>query len=485
MHYFTSTRDKLNRKTASEAILEGLSTDGGLYTPDLSEYKAFDLNEFLNMNYQEMAVKIIGTILDDYTEEEIKDSVYKAYDSKFDDEEIVKLRNKGGIPVLELYHGPTCAFKDMALTVLPHLLTKAYSKQGEDKKIMILTATSGDTGKAALEGFKDVDNTYICVFYPKENVSKIQERQMLTTGGNNTCVIKLEGNFDDCQKIVKECFDLSFDNIKLSSANSINLGRLMPQVVYYFYAYIKLVNNKEIKLNDMISFSVPSGNFGDILAGYIARALGCPINKLICASNKNEVLTDFINTAVYNRKRPFYSTISPSMDILVSSNVERLLYFISNDDVLVQNYMNELKEKGEYKLDEDIFSVIKESFAAYSFDDEVCRETIKTLYNKDGKIIDPHTSVAYRAATEYMKDNDEKVVVLSTASPYKFAKDVYLSICEDSQADDFDYLKKLEEIADEKIPASLRELENMEIRHDNNVTKDNAKDFIIRKAESL
>ena len=343
MHYFTSTRDKLNRKTASEAILEGLSTDGGLYTPDLSEYKAFDLNEFLNMNYQEMAVKIIGTILDDYTEEEIKDSVYKAYDSKFDDEEIVKLRNKGGIPVLELYHGPTCAFKDMALTVLPHLLTKAYSKQGEDKKIMILTATSGDTGKAALEGFKDVDNTYICVFYPKENVSKIQERQMLTTGGNNTCVIKLEGNFDDCQKIVKECFDLSFDNIKLSSANSINLGRLMPQVVYYFYAYIKLVNNKEIKLNDMISFSVPSGNFGDILAGYIARALGCPINKLICASNKNDVLTDFINTAVYNRKRPFYSTISPSMDILVSSNVERLLYFISNDDVLVQNYMNELK----------------------------------------------------------------------------------------------------------------------------------------------
>ena len=345
MHYFTSTRDKLNRKTASEAILEGLSTDGGLYTPDLSEYKAFDLNEFLNMNYQEMAVKIIGTILDDYTEEEIKDSVYKAYDSKFDDEEIVKLRNKGGIPVLELYHGPTCAFKDMALTVLPHLLTKAYSKQGEDKKIMILTATSGDTGKAALEGFKDVDNTYICVFYPKENVSKIQERQMLTTGGNNTCVIKLEGNFDDCQKIVKECFDLSFDNIKLSSANSINLGRLMPQVVYYFYAYIKLVNNKEIKLNDMISFSVPSGNFGDILAGYIARALGCPINKLICASNKNDVLTDFINTAVYNRKRPFYSTISPSMDILVSSNVERLLYFISNDDVLVQNYMNELREK--------------------------------------------------------------------------------------------------------------------------------------------
>ena len=485
MHYFTSTRDKLNRKTASEAILEGLSTDGGLYTPDLSEYKAFDLNEFLNMNYQEMAVKIIGTILDDYTEEEIKDSVYKAYDSKFDDEEIVKLRNKGGIPVLELYHGPTCAFKDMALTVLPHLLTKAYSKQGEDKKIMILTATSGDTGKAALEGFKDVDNTYICVFYPKENVSKIQERQMLTTGGNNTCVIKLEGNFDDCQKIVKECFDLSFDNIKLSSANSINLGRLMPQVVYYFYAYIKLVNNKEIKLNDMISFSVPSGNFGDILAGYIARALGCPINKLICASNKNNVLTDFINTAVYNRKRPFYSTISPSMDILVSSNVERLLYFISNDDVLVQNYMNELKEKGEYKLDEDIFSVIKESFAAYSFDDEVCKETIKTLYNKDGKIIDPHTSVAYRAAIEYMKDNDEKVVVLSTASPYKFAKDVYLSICEDSQADDFDYLKKLEEIADEKIPASLRELENMEIRHDNNVTKDNAKYFIIRKAESL
>ncbi|MGN1406347.1 MAG: threonine synthase [Erysipelotrichaceae bacterium] len=485
MHYFTSTRDKLNRKTASEAILEGLSSDGGLYTPDLSEYQSFDLNELLDMNYQEMAVKIIGTILDDYSIDEIKDAIYKAYDNKFDIEEIVKVRNKGGIPVLELYHGPTCAFKDMALTVLPHLLTKAYSKQGEDKKIMILTATSGDTGKAALEGFKDVENTYICVFYPKENVSKIQERQMLTTGGDNTCVIKLEGNFDDCQKVVKDCFELSFDNIKLSSANSINLGRLMPQVVYYFYAYLKLVKNNEIKLNDKISFSVPSGNFGDILAGYIAKALGCPVNKLICASNKNDVLTDFINTGIYNRKRPFYSTISPSMDILVSSNVERLLYFMSNDDVLVKNYMNDLKTKGEYQVNDKIFRMIKESFAAYSFDDEACKETIRTLYNKDGKIIDPHTSVAYRAAMEYMKDNDEKVVVLSTASPYKFAKDVCLSIHDDKQSNDFDYLRKLEEIADEKIPASLRELENMEIRHDNNVTKDNAKDFIIRKAETL
>lgn len=485
MHYFTSTRDKLNKKTASEAVLKGLSLDGGLYSPDLREYESFDLNELVNLDYRELAVRIIGYILDDYSEEEIKDAVYKAYDLKFDTEETVKLVNKGGIPVLELYHGPTCAFKDMALTMLPHLLVKAYKKQGENKKIMILTATSGDTGKAALEGFKDVENTYICVFYPMEGVSLIQEKQMLTTGGDNTCVIKLKGNFDDCQRVVKECFDLSFDNIKFSSANSINLGRLVPQVVYYFYAYLTLVKNNEIKMNEEISFSVPSGNFGDILAGYIAKALGCPINKLICASNKNDVLTDFINTGIYNRNRPFYSTISPSMDILVSSNVERLLYFISNDDLLVKNYMNELKEKGEYKLNDEIFAVIKENFAAYSFDDDVCKDTIKTLYNKDRKVIDPHTSVAYKAALEYKKDNDEKVVVLSTASPYKFAKDVYLSICDDVQPNDFDYLRKLEEISDEKIPASLKELENMENRHDNIVTKDNAKDFIIRKAESL
>lgn len=485
MHYFTSTRDKLNKKTASEAVLKGLSSDGGLYSPDLSEYAAFDLNELVNLNYRELAVKIISYILDDYTREEIKDAVYKAYDTKFDTEETVKVTNKAGIPVLELYHGPTCAFKDMALTMLPHLLVKAYRKQGENKKIMILTATSGDTGKAALEGFKDVENTYICVFYPKEGVSLIQEKQMLTTGGDNTCVIKLEGNFDDCQKVVKECFSLDFDNTKFSSANSINLGRLMPQVVYYFYAYLQLVKNNEIKLNDKISFSVPSGNFGDILAGYIAKSLGCPINKLICASNRNNVLTDFINTGIYNSKRPFYTTISPSMDIIVSSNVERLLYFMSNDDVLVKDYMTKLKNAGDYQVSEEIFEKIRNNFCAYSFDDDTCKETIKTLYNKDRKVIDPHTAIAYQAALEYMKDNDEKVVVLSTASPYKFARDVYLSICDDYQSNDFDYLRKLEEISDEKIPVSLKELENMENRHDNIVTKDNAKDFIIRKAKTL
>ena len=485
MHYFTSTRDINNQKTASMAVLEGLSKEGGLYSPRLSEYEPIDLNDLLNLSYKDLAVKIISYILDDYTDEEIKDAVYKAYDDKFDTDEIVKVNYKNNIPVLELYHGPACAFKDMALTVLPHLLVKAYKKSAEDKKILILTATSGDTGKAALEGFKDVDNTYICVFYPKEGVSTIQQKQMLTTGGDNTCVIKLEGNFDDCQKVVKDCFNLSFDKVKLSSANSINLGRLMPQVVYYFYAYLKLVKDNRIKMNEKISFSVPSGNFGDILAGFIAKKLGCPINKLICASNCNDVLTEFINTGYYNANRKFYTTISPSMDILVSSNVERLLYFLCDDTNLVKSYMEDLKNKGAYNVSDEIFKEIKENFVAYSFDDNCCKKTIKDLYNDDAKVIDPHTALAYEACKQYKKDNDEEIVCLSTASPYKFATDVYLSIKDDKQDNDFAYLKKLEEIGDEKIPTSLRNLDLLEDRHTHLVTKDNAKDFSIRKVETL
>lgn len=490
MYKFTSTRNNNNIKTASEAVLKGLAEDGGLFTPNLSEMPKFDLNSLLGLDYKELAITILSSILDDYSKEEIRESVEKAYDKKFEIDEIVGVNKKGDFNVLELYHGPTCAFKDMALTVLPHLLTKAYKKKNKDKTISILTATSGDTGKAALEGFKDVENTYITVFYPKEGVSTIQERQMLTTSGNNTCVVKVNGNFDDCQRIVKEAFDdeeiNSLQNTELSSANSINLGRLIPQVVYYFYAYLTMVQRDEIKLNDEISFSVPSGNFGDILAGFIAKELGLPIKKLVCASNKNDVLTDFIKTGVYDRNRNFYTTISPSMDILISSNVERLLYILSDyDDLLVSSYMTSLKENGRYEVSDSIKSKIKELFDGYSYSDEDTKKTISDLYNKTNKIIDPHTAIAYKACIDYAKTNTEPIVCLSTASPYKFAKDVYMAIKNEELSDAFMYLEKLEEISDEKIPSSLKSLRNKEIKHDNLIDKENGLDFIYRKLKQL
>lgn len=490
MYKFTSTRNNNNIKTASEAILKGLAEDGGLFTPNLSTIEKFDLKALINLDYKKLAITILSRILDDYSEEEIRDCIESAYDQKFEIDEIVGVNKKGDFNVLELYHGPTCAFKDMALTVLPHLLTKAYKKMNKEKVISILTATSGDTGKAALEGFKDVENTYITVFYPKEGVSTIQERQMLTTNGNNTCVVKVNGNFDDCQRIVKEAFDDSeingLENIELSSANSINLGRLIPQVVYYFYAYLKMVERKEIELGDVISFAVPSGNFGDILAGFIAKELGLPVKKLVCASNKNDVLTDFIKTGVYDRNRNFYTTISPSMDILISSNVERLLYILSDYDAkLVSSYMNHLKECGRYEVNEKINKLIKEYFESYSYSDEETIKTIFELYQRDKKVIDPHTAIAYRACIDYAKDNNEPIVCLSTASPYKFAKDVYKALKNETFEDDFMYLTKLEEISDEKIPTSLRNLKNLEIKHDNLVCKEEGLDFIYRKLKQL
>lgn len=490
MYKFTSTRDNNNIKTASEAVLKGLAEDGGLFTPNLNELPKFDLSSLLGLSYKNLAIKILSAILDDYSKEEIEDCINKAYDEKFAAKDTVGLTRKGDFNVLELYHGPTCAFKDMALTVLPHLLTKAYKKKNKDKVISILTATSGDTGKAALEGFKDVENTYITVFYPREGVSTIQERQMLTTTGKNTCVVKVNGNFDDCQKIVKEAFDDKeinlLANVELSSANSINLGRLIPQVVYYFYAYLKMVERNEIKLNDEISFSVPSGNFGDILAGYIALKLGLPVKKLICASNKNDVLTDFIKTGIYDRNRNFYTTISPSMDILISSNVERLLYILSDyDDKLVASYMTSLKETGKYEVNVRIKQSINDLFDAYSYSDEDTIKTIKDLYEKDHKVIDPHTAIAYKACIDYAKSHKEPVVCLSTASPYKFAKDVYKALKNEDFEDDFMYLEKLEEISDENIPASLKNLKQLEIKHDNLVSKDGGLEFIYRKLKQL
>lgn len=489
MNKFYNTRNKNDYLSASAAIIKGLANDMGLYTPNLNEINKIDINELINLNYQQMATYIISHIFDDYKIEDIKDCVNKAYDDKFDAKDIVELNKYHDNYVLELYHGPTCAFKDMALTILPHLLTKAYKMQNNHDLIYILTATSGDTGKAALEGFKDVDNTYISVFYPKDNVSNIQRCQMLTTTGSNTNVIQVNGNFDDCQRIVKECFkQININNVQLSSANSINLGRLIPQVVYYFYAYIKLVNDKVINLNDKVNFVVPCGNFGNILAGYIAKELGCPIEKLVCASNSNDVLFEFINTGIYNRNRPFIKTISPSMDILVSSNVERLLFILSDyDDRLVSQYMHDLNTKGYYQVNEKIFDKIKDTFVAYSVDDMQTKSCIKDVYKQTKHCLDTHSAISYQAQTMFKQANinDYPCISLATASCYKFAKDVYNAISDNYEEDEFKCMQYLDKLTDEHIPSSLANILNMPIMHKDIIDKEDGISYIKTKAKEV
>lgn len=478
MNKFLSSRNSENCKTGLMSVIEGLSNDGGLYTPDLRQIGNIDFKKYINLSYKELSKEILSIFFDELDNKEVDEIVEGAYDKKFSKEEAVNIRQIKDDYFLELYHGPTCAFKDMALTILPRLLKVAYKKNNIDKKIYILTATSGDTGKAALEGFKDVDDTYISVFFPKDKVSKIQEKQMLTSSGNNTNVIQVNGNFDDCQKIVKDLLvsdELKNDNYIFSSANSINIGRLVPQIIYYVYSYLQLVKQNKITYGEKISFVVPCGNFGNILAGYIAKKCSLPINHLVCASNANDVLTEFIQTGHYNKNRVFHKTISPSMDILVSSNVERLLYLLSDyDSKLVASYMNDLLNDNEYQLSKDLFNKLQETFVAYSFNDEKTKEGIKEIYNQNLHLIDTHTSVAYLASKEYKKQNNEKLVIVSTASPYKFAKDVYSAIFEKEIQDEFKALEELEKINDENIPESLKNLNQKEIKHHSVIDKENA-----------
>lgn len=478
MNHFLSTRNSNNIKTGLMSVIEGLSEDGGLYTPDLRQIQKIDFSKYLNYSYRQLAKEILLIFFDELNKEEVNEIVDKAYDNKFSKKEAVNLRKIKDDYFLELYHGPTCAFKDMALTILPRLLKTAYKKNNIDKKIYILTATSGDTGKAALEGFRDVEDTYISIFFPKDKVSKIQEKQMLTSLGNNTDVIQVEGNFDDCQKIVKDLLvneELKNDKTIFSSANSINVGRLIPQIIYYVYSYLQLVSKKEIEYGEEISFVVPCGNFGNILAGYIAKKCSLPIKHLVCASNSNDVLTEFIQTGHYNKNRNFFKTISPSMDILVSSNVERLLYLLSNyDSKLVSSYMDKLQTEGEYQLSNDLFNKLSETFVSYCFDDKKTKEGIKEIYEENHHLIDTHTSVAYLASKQYKKTNHEKLVIVSTASCYKFAKDVYSSIFNNDSIDEFKALEELEKINDEKIPEALKNLDQKEIKHNTVINKENA-----------
>ena len=428
-----STRNRISVK-ASQAILEGLAKDGGLYIFDY--YTKVDFNKILKMNYKELSVYILSLLLDDYEEEEIKEIIDKSYDNQFDCDDLVEIKKTSDAYFLELFHGPTIAFKDMALRVLPNLLKKAKEKHGIKKDTIILTATSGDTGGATLSGFKDVEGMKVIVFYPNNLVSKLQEMQMISFRSDNQRVIAYDGNFDDTQSFVKAMFEKYKD---LSSSNSINLGRLVSQVVYYFYAYLDLVRKNEIKLGDKINYSVPTGNFGNILACYIASLMGLPVNKLICASNKNNVLSDFFNTGVYDINRPFYKTNSPSMDILISSNLERLLYLI---DIDTKKMMEDLKNKKRFELSMEEMNKLDNFYANY-LDEKETLKIIKKTFEEENYLIDTHTAVSYGVYQKYKKDtNDEtKTVIVSTASPYKFLDSIKEALGLDKDMDIYEFSK--------------------------------------------
>ena len=472
---YQSTRDEKNIVTASEAILQGLATDGGLYVPTQFPDLHLDFAKLATQTYQEVAEFILQAFLTDFTAEEIKACVAGAYDEKFDDPVIAPLEKKGDSYYLELFHGPTFAFKDLALSILPYLTTTAAKKNQVEKEIVILTATSGDTGKAAMAGFADVPGTRIIVFYPEKGVSKIQETQMITQKGANTHVIAVKGNFDDAQSAVKVMFNdaelkekLAKNNQQFSSANSMNIGRLLPQVVYYVYTYAQLVKGNEITIGESINVSVPTGNFGNILAAYYAKKIGVPINQLICASNTNNVLTDFFTTGEYNRKRPFYLTTSPSMDILVSSNLERLIYHLSGDDAKqTKEWMDALLVDGQYQISSTMLAELAEFYGAFATEKEV-EETITSVFKEEAYAIDPHTAVAKSVAIKYQEEKGSslKMVVISTASPYKFPRTVVEAITgRVSEADDFTLVHQLEALTGIALPQAVKELTDLPILH--------------------
>ncbi|WP_195230578.1 threonine synthase [Coprococcus comes] len=472
---YKSTRDAEKTVTASQAILKGLADDGGLFVPVSIPKLPVSLGELKEMTYQETAYTVMKEFLTDFTEEELKSCIAKAYDSKFDTEEIAPLAKVEDAYYLELFHGATIAFKDMALSILPHLLTTSAKKNQVKNEIVILTATSGDTGKAALAGFADVEGTKIIVFYPKNGVSRVQELQMVTQKGDNTSVVAIHGNFDNAQSGVKAMFEnkelekeLNEAGYQFSSANSINIGRLVPQVVYYVYAYAKLLQNEEIAEDEEINVVVPTGNFGNILAAYYAKNMGIPIAKLICASNENKVLYDFFQTGTYDRNREFVLTTSPSMDILISSNLERLIYKISGEDARKDtDLMTELKTKGSYAITGEMKANLADFAAGYATEEQVAK-TIHDIYEDTGYVMDTHTAVAatvYKAYREDSKD-DRKTVIASTASPYKFAGSVMSAIDPKYKGqDDFKLIEELQKASGTEIPNAIKEIMNAEIRH--------------------
>ena len=472
---YKSTRNSDKTVTASQAILKGLADDGGLFVPVSVPKLDVTMDELKDMSYQETAYAVMKQFFTDFTEEELKHCINSAYDSKFDTEVIAPLVKVGDTYHLELFHGATIAFKDMALSILPHLMITSARKNQVKNDIVILTATSGDTGKAALAGFADVPGTKIIVFYPKGGVSHVQELQMVTQRGENTSVVAIHGNFDNAQSGVKAIFEdkelaaeLDAKGYQFSSANSINIGRLVPQVVYYVYAYAKLLENEEIQAGEEINVTVPTGNFGNILAAYYAKQMGVPIAKLICASNDNKVLFDFFQTGVYDRNREFILTSSPSMDILISSNLERLIYKISGEDARKDtDLMTELKTKGSYAITGEMKANLADFAAGYATEEQVAK-TIHDIYEDTGYVMDTHTAVAatvYKAYREDSKD-DRKTVIASTASPYKFAGSVMSAIDPKYKGqDDFKLIEELQKVSGTEIPNAIKEIMNAEIRH--------------------
>ena len=480
---YESTRNSDKKVSSKQAILEGISDDGGLYVwPDIDTL-SFDLETICNQTYMENAIMILSKLLPDYSEEELKDCIVNAYGTGlFTASEVTPLKKVGDVYVCELFHGPTSAFKDVALTLLPQLMQKAL--QTTNQKALILTATSGDTGKAALSGFQDVKDTGIIVFYPDQKVSQIQYRQMVTQRGNNVQVYGVKGNFDDAQSQVKQLFlnpelqqIAKENNILLTSANSINIGRLVPQIVYYFESYKQLVKQGVIQIGDKVSFSVPTGNFGDILAGYYGYMMGLPVEKFYVASNANNVLTEFFKTGVYDRNRDFIQTISPSMDILISSNLERLLYYMSGKDTqFVKKCMDDLAQKGKYSIGQEMLEKLQSLFGCGYVDDQQTKEVIANTYKETNVVLDPHTAIGYEIAKEA---NNRPMVSLATASPYKFSVDVLDALNKEAK-DEWDAMKQLGTICQDKIPTGLAELESLPVRHDSVITIEQMKEQVTK-----
>ena len=474
---YRSTRNADVKVTASQAILKGLADDGGLYVPETIPELDIDIKELSGMNYKQVAYEVMKLCLTDFTGDELRNCIDKAYDSKFDTDEIAPLVSADGAYYLELFHGATIAFKDMALSILPHLLTTSARKNNITNQIVILTATSGDTGKAALAGFADVEGTKIIVFYPKNGVSPIQEKQMVTQKGANTYVVGIHGNFDDAQTGVKNMFgdkalaaDLDAAGYQFSSANSINIGRLVPQIVYYVYAYTRLLGEGEIKDGEKINVVVPTGNFGNILAAYYAKNMGVPINKLICASNENKVLFDFFSTGTYDRNREFKLTSSPSMDILISSNLERLIYRIAGDDATANSkFMNDLKTTGKYEITDAMRGELRDFYGNFASESDTA-VAIKKLYEDTGYIIDTHTAVASSVYGKYLAEtaDDTKTVIASTASPFKFTRSVMDAIDKNKydSMSDFELVDELSAIANVKVPRAIEEIRTAPVLHD-------------------
>lgn len=485
---FSSTRNKENILLASQAIIKGIAEDGGLFVPQ--EIPAIDvsLEVLASMDYRSLAYYIMSRYLTDFTEAELKSCIEHAYDEKFDTPAIAPLVEKADAYFLELFHGPTLAFKDMALSILPYLLKASMKKQNMDKEVVILTATSGDTGKAALEGFAGVEGTRIMVFFPQDGVSEIQKLQMLTQEGDNTFVAAIRGNFDDAQNAVKEIFNdreltqrLNAKGFALSSANSINIGRLVPQIVYYFWGYLTLLRQGKITQDQEINVVVPTGNFGNILAAYYAKKMGLPIHKLICASNENNVLYDFIKNGIYDKRRSLHLTSSPSMDIIISSNLERLLYELGgHNDSLIKELMGQLSSEGVYEITKNMKEGLKDFYGAYAAEEEVF-QALKQVYQTSGYVMDTHTAVAYSVYQKYKKETGDAApaIIASTASPFKFGRDVSKAIGLDiSSTDDFEILAQLAEASNTDLPPAASQLRTKPILHDTVVDKKDIKALV-------